>query len=307
MNKRFFLATALGAVMMTACSHEYEMLDKQLDASGESVAAKFTSSINGATPQTRATGSTWVSSDSIGIFMVDATPTAVDGMINKHYKKTSGDEKNFSPATTNDAIYYPVDGSTVNFISYYPYQASTLLGNYNVNVVNQNTPAAIDFLYAKTITGYSKTSGQTPVHLTFIHKLTLLVMDTKAGYGLTDDDLKGMVVTIKGLNTQTTIDLKDGSQGNASSKNPIVTKVNTDGKEYSAILIPQDVTAGDVTVEFEITSSNGVETFVWKVPTVTFETQKRHTYSVTISRTGIEVEGEITDWLDVQGGDVNAD
>jgi hypothetical protein len=298
--KKVFLAAALGATIMMSCSHDHEVLDQNSD---EAVVARFNSSINGAT-MLRAGNNTWSAGNTIGIFMVNNTPEAVDATENRAYRTTDG-SSHFSHVATTDIIYYPVDNSTVNFISYYPYQSGITLENeYDVDVSDQSNPVDIDLLYAKTTAGYSKTtSAATPVKLMFDHKLTQLVMNITAGEGLTNDDLKGMSVTIKGLNTQTTFDLTDGTLGSASTKVNIVTKVITDGAQYSAILVPQSVTASTVTVDFNV----GNETFVWKVPACEFETQKKHIYTVTIARTGVDVEGEINDWTEGTGGSGTAD
>jgi hypothetical protein len=301
-NQKFFLAVALGAIMMTSCSKD-DVLNQNPDLN-DKVAVQFNSSLNGAS-LLRAGNTTWTANNTIGIFMVDETPEVVDAMENKAYKTVDG-TKNFVPVASTDVIYYPSNNSTVNFISYYPHQAGISLENeYNVDVSNQNNAIDIDFLYAQTTDGYSKTTNYgTPVKLMFDHKLTHFVLNTIAGDGLTANDLKGMTVTIKGLNTQTTFDLTDGTQGGVSTKANIATKTVTDGTKYDAILVPQSVTTQDgVTVEFGI----GNEKFVWKVGACAFESKTEHVYNVTISRKGVEIEGEINDWLEGTGGNVAAD
>jgi endonuclease G len=300
MNKKFFLVAALGAAMMTSCSEEHGLSDLQPDApSGKSVAAKFASSINGAIPQTRAVSS-WTSGDAIGIFMVDDVPAVVDLMTNKAFTTTGATL--FTPKTAGDSIFFPANGSTVNFISYYPYQSGVTLGDYAVDVSAQSN--SIDLLYAKTTAGYSKTSVSKTVKLDFYHQLTHLVMSTIPGDGLTEADLQGMTVTIKGMNTQTTFDLTDGTLDAATGQANIVTSEISDGEKYDAILVPQSVSDNAVTVEFTLATN---ETFVWKVPARNFEAKTEHNYTITISRTGIDVEGEIKPWIDGDDGTGTAD
>lgn len=289
-------------MFMTSCSNENEVFPNNDRPSGQSI-VKFSSSINGATPDTRAGNSTWAAGDAIGIFMVDGTPAVVDLAANKAYKTADG-SKNFSPVSLNDNIYYPVDGSTVNFISYYPQQTGISLNNlYNVDVASQNNPVDIDLLYAKTTTGYSKATSTNTVQLFFDHKLTHVVLNITPGAGLTASDLNNMVVTVKGINSRNTLDLKTGNLGTPSSVADIVMKTKTDGSTSDAILVPQVVAGNTMSIEFKI----GNETFVWKVPATEFKSKTEHVYTVTIARTGISVTGEINPWTSGTGGTGTAD
>jgi endonuclease G len=309
MKRNFFLAAVLGTLMMTSCSKD-DVLNLNPEDSNSKVSVQFSSSINGAVQprsgiQLRTGSTTWTANNTIGIFMVDNTPAAVDATANKAYITTDG-SNHFAPVTSTDSIFYPVNNSTVNFIAYYPHQSGILLeNNYNVDVSNQSNAVDIDFLYAKTTDGYSKTTGAgSAVRLLFDHKLTHFVLNTIAGEGLTANDLQGMTVTVTGLNTRTTFDLTDGTQGSVSTKANIVTNSVSDGAKYDAILVPQSVAANDgVKVEFQI----GSELFVWKLAACEFESKTEHVYNVTISRKGVEIEGEINDWTAGTGGDVTAD
>jgi hypothetical protein len=207
-----------------------------------------------------------------------------------------------------DNIYYPVNGNTVNFVAYYPWQSGIALNSlYNVDVTNQNNPTDIDLLYAKTAAGYSKATSGNTVQLLFDHKLTHLVLNITPGEGLSASDLNGMVVTLKGLNTTTTLDLKNGSLGTPSDIANITARTLTDGSKFDAILVPQTVEDNVMSVEFRIVTANGTEAFVWKVSATAFESKKEHAYNVVIARTGISVTGEINPWETGTGGSGSAD
>ncbi|MDR1407067.1 MAG: fimbrillin family protein [Tannerella sp.] len=307
MKKELVLAAFGAAVFMTSCSNEHEVFPDNTERPSVESPVKFSSSINGATPQTRAGSSTWDAGNTIGIFMVDGTPDIVDYTTNRAYRTSDG-SNNFSPVSMSDNVYYPVNGSTVNFISYYPWQTGISLDNlYNVNVVNQHNSTDIDMLYAKTTSGYSKGTSGSVVQLFFDHKLTHMVLNITPGAGLSATDLNGMTVTIKGLNTKTTVDLKDGNLGTPVNVADIVMKTSSNGSKSDAILVPQSIADGGMRVEFKINAANGEETFVWKVPATTFESKKEHVYDVTIARTGISVTGEINPWETGTGGSGNAD
>ncbi|MDR1103121.1 MAG: fimbrillin family protein [Tannerella sp.] len=306
MKKELVLVALGAAVSLVSCSSEFDIPGKT-EPGVQSSPVKFSSSINGATPQTRAGNNTWEAGNTIGIFMVNGTPEIVDNTANRAYKTLDG-SKNFSPVSPSDNIYYPVDGSTVNFISYYPWQAGKSLDNlYPVDVTDQNNPVDIDLLYAKTATGYSKAASGNTVQLQFDHKLTHMVLNITPDAGLTEADLEDMVVTVKGLNTATTLNLKDGTLGTPDAVADIVMKTQKNGLKSDAILVPQSIVANAVSIEFRIDTDNGTEVFKWNVPATTFESKKEYVYTVTITRTGIDVTGEINEWEAGTGGSGTAD
>jgi endonuclease G len=299
--KNVFVTAAIGAalILSAACTKEY----CDINPANEKAPVLFESNINSATPITRA--SAWSDGSTIGIFMINDAVAVVDDMTNKQYVTDGTAAHAFTPATTSDTIFYPVNGNSVNFISYYPYQAGlALTDDYAVNVVNQQNAIDIDLLYVKTTgTAYSKATQATPVSLHFGHQLSHWVLNTKPASGLTAADLEGMTVTVKGLNTQVKFNLSSMALSDLSVVDGIALKVVTSGKQFEAILIPQAIGSDQVTVEFTTVKN---ETFVWKVPASALETNKEYTYNVTISRTGISVTGEIEDWETGVGGDVSA-
>jgi endonuclease G len=301
-KKVLFAVIGLGLIL-ASCSNDLETnCNPDPASSGAPVAVQFTSEIHGAIPQTR-TITTWANQNAIGIFMVKdvtSTPSVVNNMLNKQYQ-TNGSTA-FTPVGSTDTIYYPVDGSSVDFISYYPYQSATALGDYSVDVSNQQTGTDIDLLYAKTTSGYSKAT-KSPVSLLFDHQLTHLVLNTIPGNGLTADNLKNLTVAVKGLNTTATFDLVSKGLKDLGDVKKIVTNISTAGEKYDAIIIPQTIGKGLVTVEFQI----GSEIFVWTVPEGTFDAETEYIYNVTISRTGVTVTGEINAWKKGQGDNVSAD
>lgn len=274
----FFPAcTLLAALALNAC-------DKGNSPAGQrGPQADFTSTI------TRASGSAWAANDKIGIFMVGAgTATVAEAASNKPYTTTTGNGT--FTATGGDRIYFPVTGN-VDFLAYYPYAASLTGFTYPIDVSVQASFPAIDLMWAKTA-GKNKTAPA--VALGFTHKLSKLVFKTLPGAGLTAADLAAMTVTVKGMATKSTFDVSSGTQGANTATAPIALKTVTAGSEYQAIVLPGAVAAGTVTVEFALGATG--DPFVWNVPAMTFAAGNEYEYTVTLSRTQVNVTGTINPW-----------
>ena len=113
MKQRHFLIVALmAAVTFTACNVNDEIQ--------EDSAVRFTAGIDpvAATgPETRAAGTVWGNGDAIGIFMMQSGSAIA---ANKQY--TTDGDGTFT-AASGDEMYYPMNGSTVDFIAYSPIKA----------------------------------------------------------------------------------------------------------------------------------------------------------------------------------------
>ena len=142
MTKFFALALLAGA--MVSCNTE----DTAPSTQNGKVAVQFTGGIS---VNTRAAGQDWADGDKIGIFMIEAGKTlsadAISEGVDNVCYQTSGSSA-FSPISGGKTIFFPIDGD-VDFYSYYP---QTTVSDYKValNVADQTSQEAIDFMYAQT-------------------------------------------------------------------------------------------------------------------------------------------------------------
>ena len=288
-----FFALALLAGAMVSCNTE----DTASTTPNGKVAVQFTGGIS---VNTRASGLAWAKGDMIGIFMTGTNQTLSadaikEGVDNVCYQ-TDGSVA-FSPISGGKTIYYPIDGD-VDFYSYYPY---TTVSNYKValNVANQGSLEAIDFMYAKT-TRYNKANPQ--VELKFNHMLSKLVLNVQAGNGLTQDDLNKLTVTIKDQNTTATFNLADGVISGEGNPDNIQMKAVQVGKRYEAILLP---TASKIReIEFEL--NNGFDApFVWKMDQELKGGNLYNYTTVKLTRTTIDMMGTIQSWNEVKNNNEN--
>ena len=291
MTKFFALALLAGA--MVSCSTE----DTAPSTQNDKVAVQFTGGIN---VSTRAAGVAWTDGDRIGIFMTETnqplSANAIqEGVDNVCYQTNGG--KSFSPISGEKTIYFPIDGN-VDFYSYYP---QTTVNEYKValNVADQKSQEAIDFMYAKT-TGCNKATPQ--VELKFNHQLCNLILNVQPGDGLTEDDLNKLKVTIKDQNTTATFNLADGVISGEGNPANIQMKAVQVGKKYEAILLPTKSTTREI--EFDLDNGHDAP-FVWTMATDLKGGNLYNYTTVKLTRTGVKLSGTIKPWNEVKNDNEN--
>ena len=286
MTKFFALALLAGA--MVSCSTE----DTAPSTQNDKVAVQFTGGIS---VNTRAAGVAWADGDRIGIFMTEAGKTLSadvikEGVDNVCYQ--SNGSIAFSPISGGKTIFFPIDGD-VDFYSYYP---QTTVNDYKValNVADQKSQEAIDFMYAKT-TGCNKATPQ--VELKFNHQLCNLILNVQPGDGLTEDDLNKLKVTIKDQNTTATFNLADGVISGEGNPANIQMKAVQVGKKYEAILLPTKSTTREI--EFDLDNGHDAP-FVWTMATDLKGGNLYNYTTVKLTRTSVELSGTIKPWNEVK-------
>ena len=291
MTKFFALALLAGA--MVSCSTE----DTASSTQNDKVAVQFTGGIN---VNTRAAGVAWADGDRIGIFMTGANQSLSadaikEGVDNVCYQ-TSGSSA-FSPISGGKTIFFPIDGD-VDFYSYYP---QTTVSDYKValNVADQTSQEAIDFMYAQT-KGCHKSIPQ--VELKFNHMLSNLVLNVQPGNGLTEDDLNKLKVTIKDQNTIATFNLADGLISGEGNPANIQMKAVQVGKKYEAILLPTKSTTREI--EFDLDNGHDAP-FVWTMATDLKGGNLYNYTTVKLTRTSVELSGTIKPWNEVKNDNEN--
>ena len=291
MTKFFALALLAGA--MVSCSTE----DTAPSTQNDKVAVQFTGGIS---VNTRAAGVAWADGDRIGIFMTEAGKTLSadvikEGVDNVCYQ--SNGSIAFSPVSGGKTVFFPIDGD-VDFYSYYP---QTTVNEYKValNVADQKSQEAIDFMYAKT-TGCNKATPQ--VELKFNHQLCNLILNVQPGDGLTEDDLNKLKVTIKDQNTTATFNLADGVISGEGNPANIQMKAVQVGKKYEAILLPTKSTTREI--EFDLDNGHDAP-FVWTMATDLKGGNLYNYTTVKLTRTSVELSGTIKPWNEVKNDNEN--
>lgn len=210
-----FLAVTLVVVMFASCGQNEPIENFENFGTTDNIGTevRFTGSIAQQAildhTGTRMAGTNWEKDDAIGIFMSGHDSNNKIQPVNNKKYTTTGDGT-FSPFTGNE-LYYPVEGTLVDFVAYYPYIEDATNGQIRVKVQTEQTAdnqKEFDLLTAVNRKGHSKTSGS--VTLQFEHKLSKLVIYivqpdelSPNTTGLCNDDLKDMEIKINGEGQRT--------------------------------------------------------------------------------------------------------
>lgn len=294
LGKLLFMGMLSGLVF-TACVNN----DDKSEWNDGSQPVSFTSSIKGV--KTRAVDTKWTAGDKVGIFMKAAGGelAAATGVNKLHTTDANG---NLTASNAESALYYPTDGSSVDFIAYYPYSTSLTGTTYKVDVVSQTDQPAIDLLYSNNAKGFAKGAATKP-QLQFTHMLSQIVFNIEKDN--TIPTLNGLKVTFKGMNTKADFALADGTLSNAGTPTDIVAAVNE--STVKTIALPAASLSG-IKVVFDL---NG-KTYTTDYPQATLEAGHKYTHRVKLSDSNgqpvIEMDpAGITDWTEVPGGDIDVD
>lgn len=261
----------------------------------------FTSSIQGV--KSRAVDNKWTAGDKVGIFMKAANgDLSAATAANKLH--TTDQDGNLSASNAENALYYPTDGGSVDFVAYYPYTTSLAGTVYKVDVATQTDQPAIDLLYSNNAKGFAKGTAAKP-QLQFVHKLSQIVFNIEKD--ATIPTLDGLKVTFRGMNTKADFALADGTLSNAGTVTDINAVVDVPAAVAKTIVLPAAALA-DVKVVFELNS----KTYTADYPQADLEGARKYIHTVRLSDSNgqpvIEMApATITDWIEVPGGDIDVD
>lgn len=252
-------------------------------------------------PGSRAVDTKWSPNDQVGIYMVAHEGSLPAGADFSRYKVSGsgGESVAFVPTDADETLYYPTDGSSVNFVAFSPYVAPTDNEAVYSAFSDQSEQAkmeAVDFLYHKGTTAYNQTDATAT--LTFTHKLSKLVIEVVTTDDATQIDLTALDIQVTGMPDAVTANLADGSltaSGSTTRVTPFVTDVS--GKRTAtAILVPHDSGAGR-SIEFTVPNV-GVFTHAF-AHDYTFTSGKEYLLTFTLNRKGAKLDGmQINDWVD---------
>ena len=287
LSNLFYLG-ALSALVLTGCKDNDDNSEWMTDG------VVFTSHIEGMV--SRASGSAWSDGDKVGIYM------NAGGTDFENYEYTASADGALTAA--GKTLKYPEEG-TADFFAYYPYQTSISNKTYAVNVSDQSDPTKIDLLYA-TKTGIS--NGEA-VNFAFSHQLSQIVINLS--HDETIANLNGLKIQVKGMNTQASFALADGTLTSTDSKADFDMNVNAEGTTAEAIVIP---TADLTGAELVFTLADG-KSFGWDLTqsdVSSFDKGTKYTYNASLSMTNGQPSADmgnatIDDWTTKPGGDINVD
>lgn len=278
MKKEFIYLTLLFLVIVS-CEGE------PIDWKSHNNQVLFSGKIIGITA--RASNDNWHKNDEIGVFMKD--------FYNARYINVSGNNS-FTPATEDDALYFPGDGKRVDFIAYYPYKESINDFKYPIDISSQANLSAIDFMYSNNARDINKDEGE--VELSFSHQLCKIEIKIR-GYG--NNNLNDLNVVLTNVGTKAMFDLNTGILQPATDIADVELTVNSEGL-IEAILLPEDdLSQKELWLIFDGDESKAYKYSLGNVNNISsFQKSTLYTYNITINEEdkAKSVEGKIIDWLE---------
>ena len=239
---------------------------------------------------TRASDSAFEQGDKVGIYVVNFNGEAAGSLASSGNHVDNMQFAYSGTWTPETPIYWKDQTTKADFYCYYPYAESIgNVGAYAFSVKadqsSESNYKASDFLWGKTA-GVTPTSD--PVQITVKHVMSNLLIYLKAGNGYKDEDLKQAQITICGLKTDATIDLTTGKANAAGAMTEMTPKAEADC--YRALVVPQSVADVDL-----IKVSIGEYEYVLK-QTITFESNKQHSCTLTVNKTSEGINIVIGGW-----------
>ncbi|NLD23095.1 MAG: fimbrillin family protein [Bacteroidales bacterium] len=255
---------------------------------------------------TRASDDTWHKNDKIGVYMKEVDKSFVGTTFNQNakYINNSGNYS-FTPATEDDALYFPSDGKSADFIAYYPYREVINDFKYPIDISSQINLPDIDFMYSNNATDISKHDGE--VVLSFSHQLSKIAINIR---GYAPNNLRDLRVVITNVATKAMFDLNTGKLQPASDFGDVELIVKNEGF-IEAILLPEnDISQKEIWLIFDGDESMAYRYSLKNEKNISsFQKSTRYTYNISINEEDMaqSVQGSITDWLEGPVVDVVAE
>lgn len=242
---------------------------------------------------TRVTDTGYDANDKIGLYVVNYDGSTAGTLLqsgNHVDNMCFTYNGTWTPAST---IYWLDDTTPADFYCYYPYTTSAQVEAHSFSVKeDQSTTEAYkasEFLYGKAA---KIAPTESAVNISTKHLLSCALVKVAAGNGFTTESLAASTINVKLNNVLTgaSINLKDGTITATGSAASIQTLTTEDG--YKALVVPQSVSATNlITVNVDGRDFDLEKEF-------TFVSGKRHTFTVTVSKTSNGINVGVTGWED---------
>lgn len=239
--KRFFqflMASAL-VVSMQGCSNEPS------DEISSAVELKLKGEIQTPMSGTRVNANGFETSDIVGVYVSSNGSLILD---NAAYTYSNGNLN----APADCKVYWDSEDTRLAVYAYYPYSATVEDNSAYEFSVAANQSVAANYYNSDFITAKAEDIApqEAPVSLTFQHSLSKINVSLVAGKGITPGELAEATksFTIGGLVTDGKINLTTGV-ATAGSTKATITPLESNGKDYSAIVYPQ---SGAITFYMEL-------------------------------------------------------
>lgn len=292
----------LCCIISTACVNH--ILEEGKDVNNGDIPLKFVADIH-EVMNTRVVNNSFEEGDEVGLFALAGTTTMQEERYadNLHFVRSSTGE-----FVSDESVYYPDDGVTLNLISYYPYQKSGVaMGESSMQVTvatTQNKPD--DYSHSDFLVASKKevSASKDAVALTYTHQFFRMKIVLVPGEGENIEEILSVkpTLSVSGFYTKAIYDFQKKTFSAYSEEKDITPAGEWEikdgrlvGKEL--ILIPQETTVGYQYITLEAAG----KLYTSLLPlTFQLESGKQRELEITfVSAKDIlmsEMNGEIGDW-----------
>lgn len=273
MLKKLYFSSLIVLIALSACNKEDDQLH---NLQGVPVSFK-TSVFEGV--KTRVIGVNWESGDKIGVFAIENGSTLNETTIIENY-----DNLSFSTTGNGDfthdsqAIYYPTDGSKIDFISYYPYNANLTSYNYQIDIAEQ-----VDLMYSNNLKGADKNNSNN--NLDFHRVLSKIALNIEP---IEDGSLEGLTIEVNGVKTEASFSLATGELTTVDEPTGQLsfTPTGSDVKKSVTFLLLPTTVAESIEVVFKL---GDTVTYKWTIPHA-LQGENLYSYNIVLNGTSSEVD-----------------
>ncbi|HTN68817.1 MAG TPA: fimbrillin family protein [Dysgonamonadaceae bacterium] len=260
--KVVFITAVVGLLYLSSCMQDHP---NPLDVAEKvKVSASIERMNNPSVVNTRTIDNTWTSGDAIGIFMKKSGAILELPALAENVEYITDGSSVFVADEANE-MYFPTDGSKVDFIAYYPHIENLNGLIYEVDVSDQNNLSEIDLLYSNNVSAVDLTLDG--INLSFEHQLTYVVLNFSMDEP--DSDLSGLKAEIMNVNRTADFSLVDGTLENPGNPESVSFNVSTDGTKAQAILLPDNdltdkyfsIEVGSVSYSFDLSNAANITSF----------------------------------------------
>ena len=188
---------------------------------------------------------------------------------------------------------YPLDGTNIDIIAYYPADASTSFSIQADQTTDENYMAS-DLMWAPKLTNVAKTT--TAQTLQFTHKMAKFVVTATAGMKVKEINS----VTLMGIKPTVSFSQGNGSTGVASgtATDVLVVKDEHTVSVSGAALIPQQELDGQF-LAIGVTMPDGTEsTACYSVSSKTFTAGKVYKLNLTVNHKEVGTTNDLSAWAE---------
>ena len=264
MRKLRALSIIAFLVILAACNKEADEPYQELE-----LPVSFKSLVYG-DARTRVTGDSWDSGDTIGVYAIKSeTSLQEQNIVYNNYSFSTTGTGNF--LHDNQPIYYPADGSAIDFIAYYPYKGALTEYNYPIDISEQ-----MDFLYSNNLKNANKDNRDNNLNFDRVLSKLSLVIEPNG-----ETSLEGLVVEVHGIKTKATFSLADGvlTVDDASDGKLALTTAGTATSQSVGCLLLPTAASNSIEVVFKL---NNRALFRWTVPHA-LEEGKSYSYNIKLN------------------------